>query len=145
MEFLRSARWLSFTQSGCVLLAGYVQWTIEESVSLTVPMFSMLCAVFVHIMLLRKWRTLPALPADVKQLFLIALMSALIMLVMYCVVQSGSEVRRVAIVLPILWVGLGVMNWVILACLVELVSHLWDSEESSSATSSDGGIPSKRD
>jgi hypothetical protein len=112
---------------------------------LTVPMLSMLCSLYVHVMFLRKWGTLPVLPNNAKQIFQIALMSALIMLLMYCTVQSESEVRRVAVVLPILLVGLAVMNWVILACLVELVGHLWDSEDSSSTTRSDGGMPSNRD
>lgn len=143
--------WLGLSQPCSVFLSGYIQWSIQGSVSLTIPLMSMVVVVYVHLMLLRRWRALPELPQDVKHIFCVSLLSAALMLVVYCVVQSWTELQRVAKVLPLLLVGLSVMNWVITVCLLELVGHLWgsseseDSSDNSSRIKSAGGIPSNRD
>lgn len=151
MSIVKPSWWLGLSQPCSILLSGYIQWSIQGSVSLTIPLTSMALIVYVHLMLLRRWGALPVLPQDVKHLFFVAMFSAATMLVMYCGIQTWTEVLRVAKVLPLLLIGLSVMNWVIMVCLLELVGHLWDvseSEDSSDCSSrikSAGGIPSNRD
>lgn len=148
MSIVQRSWWLGLSQPCSVFLSGTIQWSIQGSVSLTIPLMSMVVVVYVHLMLLRRWHALPVLPQDVKHIFYVSLLSATVMLGVYCGVQPWTEVQRVSKVLPLLLVGLSVMNWVTMVCLLELVGHLWDSsdsEDSSSKIKSAGGMPSNRD
>ena len=96
MSIVRPSWWLGLSQPCGILLSGYIQWSIQGSVSLTIPLMSMVLIVYVHLMILRRWNALPVLPQDVKHLFFVAMFGAATMLVMYCGIQTWTEVLRVA-------------------------------------------------
>lgn len=149
MQVLKSQWWLAVSQSGCLLITGWGQWTIQGTVSLVVPLSGMIVGVYIHLMWLRHHDEIPRMPESAKSLLQVSSGSALCMILMYCGLQPWTEVQRVAKVLPLLLAGLSVMNWVLMVCLIELVGHFWASEDSSesdsSTISSAGGTPSNRD
>ena len=50
----------------------------------------------------------------------------LILVVLFILTQSKEEVVRVTKVLPVLWLGIGLMDWVLLVCIQQLIGQQWD-------------------
>lgn len=68
------------------------------------------------------------MPADVRIYWGIALGWSLILVVLFVLTQSTAEVLRIAKVLPVLWLGVGLMDWVLMVCTQQLIGQQWDEK-----------------
>ena len=66
------------------------------------------------------------MPTDIRTYWGIALGWSLILVVLFMLTQSTEEIVRVAKVLPVLWLGIGLMDWVLLVCIQQLIGQQWD-------------------
>lgn len=66
------------------------------------------------------------MPLDVRLYWGISFAFSGILIVIFVCIQPSSEVMRVAKVLPVLWCGIALMDWVLLVCMQQLVGHMWD-------------------
>ena len=66
------------------------------------------------------------MPTDIRTYWGIALGWSLILVVLFTLTQSTEEIVRVAKVLPVLWLGIGLMDWVLLVCIQQLIGQQWD-------------------
>lgn len=66
------------------------------------------------------------MPEDIRVYWGIALGWSLILVVLFILTQSKEEVVRVTKVLPVLWLGIGLMDWVLLVCIQQLIGQQWD-------------------
>ncbi len=128
MHFFSSPWLLILSQSLLVLGVGCFQWTVYGAVTLTLPLLGWVVGLYGHLMLLRRWDRLPKMPDDMAMFWGIALGWSGVMVVTYCLGQPMAEIKRVAKVLPLLWLGIGLMDWVLMVCIQQLVGHLWDEE-----------------
>ncbi len=120
MRIISSPWMLIFTQGLTVLLVGWVQWNWLGTVTLTVPLMALVFVLYVHQRLLRFWDHLPQMPRDIKLCWGIALGWSALMVLAFVLTQPVQEVGRIAKVLPILWLGIGLMDWVLLVCMLEI-------------------------
>lgn len=68
------------------------------------------------------------MPRDVGLYWGIAFAWSALLIVIFVCTQPSSEVVRVAKVLPILWCGIALMDWVLLVCMQQMVGHMWDEK-----------------
>lgn len=120
MRIISSPWMLIFSQGVGVLLTGWVQWNWLGTVTLTVPLIALVLILYVHQRLLQSWGRLPQMPRDIRLFWGVALGWSALLIVAFVVIQSVEEVRRVAKVLPVLWLGIGLMDWVLLVCMLEV-------------------------
>jgi hypothetical protein len=128
MQMFSSPWMLVLSQSMCVLGVGWVQWSWSGSVTLSLPFLVLLLVLYTHQMFLRMWNRLPTMPRDIRLYWGIAFGWSAVLIVAFVLTQPHSEVLRVAKVLPVLWCGIALMDWVLLVCMQQLVGHLWDEE-----------------
>jgi len=128
MKLFSSPWMLVVSQTICVLGIGLGQWTWLGSVTFTVPLLGLLLVLYSHQMLLRMWGRLPIMPRDVGLYWGIAFAWSALLIVIFVCTQPSSEVVRVAKVLPILWCGIALMDWVLLVCMQQMVRHMWDEK-----------------
>ena len=120
MRIIYSPWMLVFSQGLGVLLTGWIQWNWIGSVTLTVPLMALVVVLYVHQRLLQSWDRLPQMPRDIKLCWGIALCWSALLVLTFVFTQSAQEVGRVAKVLPVLWLGIGLMDWVLLVCMLEI-------------------------
>ena len=88
-------------------------------------MMGLIATIFMHQVHLFRSGQLPKMPNDFRKYWKISIGWSLIMTLVFCVFQPIEEVIRVAKVLPVLVVGLSIMDCVLLVCVAEMVRHLW--------------------
>ena len=69
------------------------------------------------------------MPADIRTYWGIALGWSLMLMVLFVLTQPWEEVKRVGKVLPVLWVGVGLMDWVLLVCTQQLIGQQWGEDQ----------------
>ena len=116
--------WLMFSQTLAVLFCGWIQWSLTDELSLILPLLGLLSTIFIHQVVLFRYDQLPKMPTDFKRYWIIAIGWSLQLTMVYCIFQPMDEVFRVAKVLPVLVVGLSIMDCVLLVCVAELVRQL---------------------
>ena len=126
----RLSIWLSVSQTATILLVGWIQYALQGEVGLGVPLFSLCVSNYFHEMWLQKRGALPRMPLDIRQFWWIALGFSTQMIAIYCILQPWREVSLVLNVLPLLWLGLGLMDWVLLVCTEQFIRHLWEVDAS---------------
>ena len=118
-----------FSQALVVTGVGWFQWSLMGTVTLTFPLFGLVVALYSHQFWLYKRDSLPKMPRDIRTYWGIALGWSLMMMILFVVTQSSEEVSRVGKVLPILWLGVGLMDWVLLVCTQQLIGQQWGESE----------------
>ena len=116
---------LMFSQALVVAFAGWIQWSLMGSVTLTLPLLSLVFTVYCHQLWLYKRGVLPKMPADIRTYWGISLGWSLLLVGLFVATQSSEEVVRVGKVLPVLWIGVGLMDWVLLVCTQQLIGQQW--------------------
>ena len=126
MYWLRSPWLLILSQALAVAGVGWIQWLWGGAVTFTLPLFGLVSTLYLHQFWLYKRGVLPKMPADIRTYWGIALGWSLILVVLFILTQSTEEIARVAKVLPVLWLGIGLMDWVLLVCIQQLIVQQWD-------------------
>ena len=116
---------LMFSQALVVTGVGWIQWNWLGSVTLTFPLCGLVFALYSHQLWLYKRNALPERPRDIRIYWGIALGWSLMMMILFVLTQSSAEVARVGKILPILWLGVGLMDWVLLVCTQQLIGQQW--------------------
>ena len=124
----RSPWMLCVSQILLVLGVGWLQWNLFQAVTLTLPLLTLLAGLYAHQYCLYRWDRLPRMPEANRLYWGIALVWSALLVVIYVLNQSVEELSRVSKVLPILWFGIGFMDWVFLVCMQQLVGHFWDEQ-----------------
>ena len=126
MYWLRSPWLLILSQALAVAGVGWVQWIWSGGVTFTLPLFGLITTLYLHQLWLYKIGILPKMPEDIRAYWGIALGWSLILVVLFIWTQPKEEIVRVAKVLPVLWLGIGLMDWVLLVCIQQLIGQQWD-------------------
>ncbi len=124
MQYLQSPRWLMVSQVVSLVVIASCQWFVQERLTLVMPLMGLLITIYIHQTALFKWGRLPMMPSNASTYWAISIGWAIIMMFVYCVFQPLEEVFRVAKVLPVLAIGLSIMDWVVLVRMAELVHHV---------------------
>ncbi len=128
MRGIQSPWLLILSQALVVTGVGWIQWTVLGSVTLTLPLLGLVFTLYSHQLWLYKKGALPKMPMDIRTYWGIALGWSAILIMLFVMTQSSEEVVRVGKVLPILWIGIGLMDWVLLVCTQQLIGQQWDEE-----------------
>ena len=126
MSSIQSPWLLILSQALVVTGVGWIQLSVLGSVTLTLPLLGLVFTLYVHQLWLYKRGALPRMPTDIRIYWGIALGWSAILIVLFVMTQSSEEVTRVGKVLPILWLGIGLMDWVLLVCTQQLIGQQWD-------------------
>ena len=126
MHLFRSPWLLIFSQALVVTGVGWIQWLWGGAVTFTLPLLGLISTLYLHQLWLYKRGRLPKMPEDIRVYWGIALGWSLILVVLFILTQSKEEVVRVTKVLPVLWLGIGLMDWVLLVCIQQLIGQQWD-------------------
>ena len=126
MHLFRSPWLLIFSQALAVAGVGWIQWIWSGGVTFTLPLLGLVSTLYLHLLWLHKRGVLPKMPTDIRTYWGIALGWSLILVVLFMLTQSTEEIVRVAKVLPLLWLGIGLMDWVLLVCIQQLIGQQWD-------------------
>lgn len=125
MNLLCSPWLLMVSQALVVAGVGWIQWNIVGSVTFTLPFLGLVFTLYVHQLWLYNKEALPKMPADIRTYWGIALGWSLMLMVLFVLTQPWEEVTRVGKVLPVLWIGVGLMDWVLLVCTQQLIGQQW--------------------
>ena len=128
MQLFHSPWLLIFSQAFAVAGVGWLQWLSGGAVTFTLPLLGLVFTLYLHQLWLYKRGVLPKMPADVRIYWGIALGWSLILVVLFVLTQSTAEVLRIAKVLPVLWLGVGLMDWVLMVCTQQLIGQQWDEK-----------------
>ena len=128
MSGIQSPWLLILSQALAVTGVGWVQWSVLGSVTLTLPLIGLVFTLYVHQLWLCKRGALPKMPTDIRTYWGIALGWSAILIMLFVMTQPSEEVTRVGKVLPILWLGIGLMDWVLLVCTQQLIDQQWGEE-----------------
>lgn len=126
MHMFHSPWLLIVSQAIAVAGVGWIQWLWVGGVTFTLPLLGLFSTLYLHQLWLYKKGVLPKMPADIRTYWGIALGWSLILVILFVLTQSTEEVARVAKVLPVLWLGIALMDWVLLVCTQQLIGQQWD-------------------
>ena len=129
MKLFQSPWLLIVSQLMSILGAGLVQWLLMGGVTFILPLLSLMFVLYCHQLWLHKQSALPQMPADIKTYWGIALIWSFVLMLIFIVSQPFSEVLRIAKVLPILWLGVGLMDWVLMVCTQQLIGQQWGDQQ----------------
>lgn len=129
MKLFQSPWLLIVSQLMSILGAGLVQWLLMGGVTFILPLLSLMFVLYCHQLWLHKLSALPQMPADIKTYWGIALIWSFVLMLIFIVSQPFSEVLRIAKVLPILWLGVGLMDWVLMVCTQQLIGQQWGDQQ----------------
>lgn len=125
MKLFHSPWLLILSQLATILGVGLVQWLLVGGVTFVFPLLALVFGLYLHLLWLYKQSALPQMPADIKTYWGIALIWSFVLVVIFTITQPLSEVIRIAKVLPILWLGVALMDWVLMVCTQQLVGQQW--------------------
>jgi len=128
MKLFHSPWLLIISQLSTILGVGLVQWLLMGGVTFVLPLLALVFGLYLHMLWLHKRLALPQMPADIKTYWGIALIWSFMLVVIFTITQPLSEVIRIAKVLPILWLGVGLMDWVLMVCTQQLVGQQWGEQ-----------------
>lgn len=129
MKLFQSPWLLIVSQLTSILGAGLVQWLLMGGVTFILPLLALIFVLYCHQLWLHKQSALPQMPADIKTYWGIALIWSFVLMLIFIVSQPFSEVLRIAKVLPILWLGVGLMDWVLMVCTQQLIGQQWGDQQ----------------
>ena len=114
---------LAISQALALLCGGWMQYTLTGQIGMTVPFGSLLLICFCHQCFLSRRSLLPEMPSEIRTYLYVAVLWSAFVLSFYGCSQY-HRLDEIWIVLPILFVGLIVLDLVLLLCCQEVVKMI---------------------